>query len=131
MRVRRLVWPTVVSVAFVVVLFAAVFPTRTYLAQRASIARAEEQLEVLEAQNRALEERQAELNDDAEIERLAREQYNLVRPGEEAYALLPSPASPTPSSTVPPGDAVGPPAPEDDDDRNLLERAWDAVTGWF
>ena len=130
MRLRRAVWPIVVSVVFVVVLFAAVFPTRTYLAQRASISRAEEQLDVLEEQNAALEERAAQLRDDAEIERLAREQYNLVRPGEEAYALLPSPAAPSPSSTVPSGDALGPPAPGDDD-RNLLEKAWDAVTGWF
>lgn len=131
MRLRRAVWPIVVSVVFVVVLFAAVFPTRTFLAQRASISRAQEQLSVLEEQNAALEERAAQLRDDAEIERLAREQYNLVRPGEEAYALLPSPAAPSPSSTVPSGEpAVGPPAP-DDDDRNLLERAWDAVTGWF
>ena len=131
MRLRRLVWPIVASVVFVVVLFAAVFPTRTYLAQRASISRAEEQLEVLREQNAALEERADQLRDDAEIERLAREQYNLVRPGEEAYALLPSPAAPAPSSTVPvEGTPIGPPAPEDDD-RNVLERAWDAVTGIF
>jgi cell division protein FtsB len=112
MRLRRLVWPVLVSVVAVVVLVAAVLPTRTYLAQRASISRAQEQLEVLDEQNRALEERAAELRDDAEIERLAREQYNLVRPGEEAYALLPSPAAP-PSG---PG---------------LLERAWETLTGWL
>ena len=35
---------------------------------------------------------------DAEVERIAREQYNLVRPGEEAYAILPGPADPTAGS---------------------------------
>jgi cell division protein FtsB len=132
MRLRRLVWPVLVSVVAVVVLFAAVFPTRTYLAQRASISRAEEQLAVLDEQNRALEERAAELRDDAEIERLAREQYNLVRPGEEAYALLPSPAPPAPAASTPAGgaEALGPPAP-DEDEPGLLERAWDTLTGWL
>ena len=131
-RMRRLVWPVVVSVVAVVVLFAAVFPTRTYLAQRASISRAEAQLAVLEEQNEALEERAAVLRDDAEIERLAREQYNLVRPGEEAYALLPSPVAP-PAPAVPPAEGagvLGPPVPEDEDP-GLLERAWDALTGWL
>ena len=135
MRLRRLVWPIVVSVLFVVVLFAAVFPTRTFLAQRASISGAQEQLDVLEEQNAALEARADLLRDDAEIERLAREQYNLVRPGEEAYALLPAPAPP---STVAPAEEgadaapplVGPPAPEEDD-RNVVRRAWDAVVSWF
>lgn len=133
MKLRRVVWPVLVSIVAVVVLFAAVFPTRTFLAQRASISRAEEQLSVLEEQNRALEERAAELRDDAEIERLAREQYNLVRPGEEAYALLPSPAAPPPApAAAPPSDDVliGPPAP-DEDDPGLLERALDAVASWF
>ena len=31
------------------------------------------------------------LKTDEEVERLAREQYNLVRPGEESYAILPPP----------------------------------------
>jgi cell division protein FtsB len=38
------------------------------------------------------------LHTDAAIERLAREQYNLVKPGEEAYAILP--ARPAPSTTT-------------------------------
>ena len=124
MRLRRAVWPIVVSVVFVVVLFAAVFPTRTYLAQRASISRAQEQLSVLEEQNAALEEKAAQLRDDAEIERLAREQYNLVKPGEEAYAVLPPPSK----AGAPAADA---PTPKPEDDRNLAEKAWDTVTGWF
>ena len=135
MRLRRLVWPTLVSALFLVVLFAAVFPTRTFLAQRASISRAEEQLDVLEEQNAALEARADQLRDDAEIERLAREQYNLVRPGEEAYALLPAPtppptAAPTEDAGAAPAEVVGPPAPVEDD-RNVVQRAWDAVLSWF
>ena len=97
MRVRRAVWPVLVTVVLVGVLFVAVFPTRTWLAQQQSIAEAEEQLDVLDEQNGILEERIAALHDDEEIERLAREQYNLVRPGEEAYALLPEGPAPKPA----------------------------------
>ena len=125
MRLRRAAWPVLLSVVLVGVLFAGVFPTRTYLAQRAAISRAEEQIDVLGEQNAELEARARELRDDTEIERLARERYNLVRPGEEAYAVLPPPSSGTTTTTEPSRRAQG----EEDEDRNLLEKAWDAVTG--
>lgn len=123
MKLRRAVWPLLGSVLLVGVLFAAVFPTRTYLAQRASISHAEKQLEVLGQQNKELRSRAGALQTDAEIERLAREQYNLVKPGEEAYAVLPSPGA-TPAAS-PPAEAQA------EDHRNVLQKAWDAVTGWF
>jgi len=78
----------------VAALLVGVFPTRTYLAQRASISRTEHQLKVLRVQNEAMQKRIETLNTDAEIEQLAREQYNLVRPGEESYAMLPPPPAP-------------------------------------
>ena len=126
MRIRRALWPLLVSVVLVGVLFAAVFPTRTYLAQRTSITRAEKQLDVLEGQNRELERRAAELRSDAEIERLAREQYNLVKPGEEAYAVLPPPAAPGEETP-----RVNRPNRESDDDGNVVQRAWHALTSIF
>ena len=124
MRVRRAVWPVLVTVALVGFLFVAVFPTRTWMAQQQSIADAEEQLRVLDEQNVLLEERVAALHDDEEIERLAREQYNLVRPGEEAYALLPPAPTDTPAS-IP---AAG--VEEEDDDPSLVERVVDFVVFW-
>jgi hypothetical protein len=69
----------------------AVFPTSTYLDQRRDTAEAEERLAVLREQNEAYEDRIERLETPEEIERLAREQHNLVRPGEEAYAVLPAP----------------------------------------
>ncbi len=68
------------------------FPTRTYLAQRAETQRTEHQLQVLQEQNDALSARVTALDTDAEIERIAREQFDLVRPGEQAFAILPAPA---------------------------------------
>ncbi|HEX9993322.1 MAG TPA: septum formation initiator family protein, partial [Acidimicrobiales bacterium] len=90
-RVRQAVWGLVVSVALVGALFGFVFPTRTYLAQRAAADQARERLAVLTAGNEALERRVEELRTPEEIEAVARRDYGLVRPGEEAYAILPPP----------------------------------------
>lgn len=119
-RVGRALWPALVTLGLVLVLFTAVFPTRTFLAQRSATASAQEQLWVLREQSAALEARAEQLQDDVEIERLAREHYNLVMPGEEAYAMLPTAAPPT---TVPPA-----PETASDEDRNPLERLWDGIT---
>jgi cell division protein FtsB len=126
-RLRRAAWPVLASVALVGILFAGVFPTRTYLAQRASISHAEKQLDVLGAQNADLAARAKKLQTDAEIERLARERYNLVKPGEESYAVLPPPSGST-TTTVPATQAAH---AAKRDDRNVLEKAWDGITGLF
>lgn len=97
---RRAAWSLIALVVLVGVLFLGVFPTRTYLAQRRGLAAAHQRVEVLAAQNRALEARKQKLETDAEIERIAREQYSLVRPGEEAYAILPAPQA-APPTTAP------------------------------
>ncbi len=77
--------------ALCAVLAFAVFPTSTFLDQRANTTESEQRLAVLRAQNEAYKERIERLRTKEEIERLAREQYNLVFPGEEAYAVLPAP----------------------------------------
>ena len=73
------------------VLALGVFPTRDFLDQRRDLGSTQEQLSVLQEQNEALEQRVEALSTPEEIERLAREQYNLVHPGEEAYSVLPAP----------------------------------------
>lgn len=104
MKLRRAAWPLVVSLVIVGILGLAVFPTRTYLAQRRGLAAAEDRVKVLSAQNDELSTAVQKLNTDSEIERLAREQYSLVRPGEEAYAILPTPkpVDPETPTTAPP-----------------------------
>jgi len=82
-----------VAVAAVVFLF--VLPGRTYLAQQHSLVAAQTRLNVLSAENSKLSETAQRLQTDTEIERLARQQYGLVKPGEQAFAILPSrPAAP-------------------------------------
>jgi cell division protein FtsB len=88
---RRMLWMLVASVTVIGILFIGVYPTRTYLSQRAALSKAQHQLTVLQDENAKLDQQATNLNTDSEIETLAREKYNLVRPGEEAYAILPAP----------------------------------------
>jgi cell division protein FtsB len=96
------------SLVVVAVLLFGVFPTRTYLNQRNATQRASARLEALTKQNDALKARVKDLNSDSEIEKLAREQYNLVRPGEEAYAVLPAPLPPVELPSIWPYGQLGP-----------------------
>ncbi len=93
---RRLVRFLVAFLVLLAVLFLAGFPARTYIDQQRALASTSDRLEVLRKGNKALAARRTELHSDAAVERLAREQYNLVRPGEEAYAILPGPAAAAP-----------------------------------
>lgn len=74
-------------------------PGRAYLSQQRTLNAAAVRLRVLSTENAKLDQRRQQLQTDAEIERLAREQYGLVKPGEEAYAILPP--KPAPAATTP------------------------------
>jgi cell division protein FtsL len=108
-RARRL--PSMRAALFLVVLvgllFAFVYPTRTFLDQRAATGKAQAQLELLQSENARLAREAKKLSTDSEIEKLAREKYGLVRPGERAFVILPSPTS----STLPPDPSTTQPAP--------------------
>jgi hypothetical protein len=86
-----------------------VFPTRAFLDQRAATNDTQARIDALAEQNEVMEERIARLDDPEEIERLAREQYNLVLPGEEAYAVLPAPLPPLELPTIWPFGSLLPP----------------------
>ena len=116
-RLRRLF---VVALVVAGILFTFGNPARTWYDQQQDIAAARERNAVLEEQNRQLGDRAAELRTDAEVERIAREEYGLVKPGEEAFGILPAPGSGAPAPPPPP-----PPAP-----RPWWERAWDTATFW-
>ncbi|MGI9621630.1 MAG: FtsB family cell division protein [Acidimicrobiales bacterium] len=85
----RVLLPALGAVALLVVLAYAVFPVRTWLDQRQAISDRQAELAELEAVNIELDTRVQVLNTEAEIERIARTDHGLVRPGEEAYAVLP------------------------------------------
>ena len=69
------------AAAALAVVFVGVFPTRTYLEKRAAIATAASELETVEAENASLRDRLDRLDNDDEIERVAREQYGLGAAG--------------------------------------------------
>jgi cell division protein FtsL len=90
-HLRRLLWLSLLAIIVLAVLAIGVFPTRQYLAQRSDAASRRQTLEQLQAENAKLEAQVAALGTDAEIERIARSEYNFVLPGEETYAVLPPP----------------------------------------
>ncbi|HKA94481.1 MAG TPA: septum formation initiator family protein [Acidimicrobiia bacterium] len=81
----------------VALLFVFVFPARTLLAQRQKTEEQRKTLELLQQQSRKLEEESQRLQSDAEVERMAREQYGFVYPGERPFVVVP------PSTTAPRG----------------------------
>ena len=102
---RRMVWGprtrvAVASLALVAMMFLFVFPTRSYLAQKRQVGQAAHAVKVLEAQNEVLARQATRLKTHAEIERLAREQFNMVMPGEQAYNVIETPGSPTDTTTT-------------------------------
>ena len=86
-------------------LFVFVYPTRTFLQQRNQKNAAEHQLEVLREQTKKLHEQTKKLQTDPEVERLARERFGMVRPGETPYVPIPTPTTTQgpPESTTPAG----------------------------
>jgi cell division protein FtsB len=87
---RRVVVPLLGTMVAVIGLLVGVFPTRALLDQRAAMAETEHRLSFVEERNEELADRVEALGTDEEVERIAREQYNLVFPGEEAYGILPA-----------------------------------------
>jgi cell division protein FtsL len=88
----------VASLALVAIMFLFVFPTRSYLAQQRQVGSARKAVAALKVQNDQLERQAKRLQTPSEIERLAREQFNMVLPGEQAYTVLSS----QPTSTTTP-----------------------------
>ena len=103
--------------ALVGVMALSVFPAKAWLDQRADHTALMAQDAALSDQNRMLQGRIDQLRSDEEIERLAR-QYNLVKPGEEQYFILPQ-AEPPPVAAP-----AAPPEPGAKGSRSL----WDRIT---
>jgi len=116
-RLRRLFIAALVVVG---ILFTFANPARTWQEQRRSIAAAHERNAVLDEQSQQLQAQVELLRTDAEIERLAREEYGLVKPGEEAFRILPAPGAGPPRAE--PAPSPGP--------RPWWRSAWDAATFW-
>lgn len=91
-RLRRyLPLMAVLALSLLVVVGLVAAPVSTYLRQREQTGAAEAELDDLEAEVARLDARLQELRTDEEVERIARQHYDLVFPGEESYRILPAP----------------------------------------
>jgi cell division protein FtsB len=110
---RRLAWPALLTIVASAVFGFGIVPTRSYLDRREQVAVTEDHLAELEQANARSRQQRDRLRTDAEVERLAREQYGLVKEGEEAYRIVPPPQPPSEIPDVWPFERLagaGPPA---------------------
>ena len=92
MRARA--WLAAVVLGLVGVLMLGVFPARTLVAKRNERSETSARVEQQSSHILDLQARANLLNTDAEIERLARQHYDLVRPGEEIFTIVAPPPAP-------------------------------------
>ncbi len=107
-----------VLLAALVATVVVVFPFRQIVAADRQVDLTQEKLDALVVANARLDDAVARLQTDAEIERLARERFGLVRDGETGYVVEWVEVEPAPEPTLPPVD-----------DRRWWERVWDFVSG--
>jgi cell division protein FtsB len=112
-RARRLVTALLVAVS---VYLLAWTPAHTWMDQRRQLDQAEERYAKLSNANGQLDQRIQQLQTDQEIERLARERYELVKPGQQAYSVMPSTATTTPPPTK--------------HDEGSWSKVWDKLSFW-
>ncbi len=111
-------------VLFSAVILFAWFPASSLLSGRSTLHATQAQLAGLHAQDAALAQEQKNLSDTNEIERIARQQYQLAGPNQQVYEVLPpagsastgtpyagdpgsdGPAAPSATSELPPGDVT-------------------------
>ncbi len=110
----------------VLVMFAlavtAVYPLRQYVTQRDRIERLQAKQRALQAENERLERERARLRDPAYVQQLAKRDFHLVEPGEEAWVMSGTP----PAATAPPA------APATAEPKQpWYKRAWQRFTGWL
>ena len=96
----------VLALFLLVVAYVAAVPARNYWRQRSDTGAAQVELTTLRTEIDRLEARAAALEDPDEIERLAREEFHYVRPGEEAFTVLPALPAPLPIPAGWPFDAL-------------------------
>lgn len=110
-----------VTLVVLVVAALGIVPYRQVLARDRAVELSQQKLDALVEENLRLEQLTAALQTDEEVERLAREQFGFVMPGEVGYVAVAT------------EDLVDPPAPtrmiELERDEPWWRRFWDFLTG--
>ena len=99
----------------------AVYPLRQYVSQQDRIGRLEAKQQALAAENARLETERKRLQDPAYVQQLAKRDYHVVSPGEEAWVV----------TGTPPAGGATPAAAPAGEDPPWYKRAWRAMTGWL
>ena len=113
----------VAALLAVVIVLAGIFPFRQIIAGNREVDAAQQRLVALEDENEVLEARIDALQTPEEVERLAREQFGLVMPGEIGYVVVTPPwenDSPDPVTTA---------EEEQPASRPWWQAIWDFLTG--
>jgi cell division protein FtsB len=118
----RAVWVvTLLLVVAVALVFSNVFPFRQILAQQELVAQKEQTLAVLQEENLRLTAAAEYLETEQGVEKIARQDFGYVRPGEVAYVVV---APATGTDFVP-----APPDPVEELDGAWWQGIWDFLTG--
>jgi len=113
---------TLLLVVAVALVFSNVFPFRQILAQQELVQQKEETLAVLREENARLTATAGYLQTDQGVEKIARQDFGYVQPGEVAYVVV-----------APPGEQVEftPPLPDPIEELDSVwwQGIWDFLTG--
>ena len=88
--VRRNRVPVALGALVALVVLGTSFPASALLSQHRQLSASGTQLSQLQHENRLLTEQEHQLSSTAEIKRLARQDYQLVYPGQSLYEILPA-----------------------------------------
>ena len=102
-----------------------IFPFRQIIAQHRQVDLTQEKLDALSEENARLEQQVDLLQTDAELERIAREEFGLVRKGEVAYTVT-TPGDDPPITSLSTGPVV---VDREGSGRGFFQRVWDFLTG--
>ncbi len=130
MAAARRITVAVLAVGITLLIVVGVFPTRTWLAQQASARRAQDELAALEEENADLEQQARDLQDPETVADIARRDFSMVMPGEEAYVVLPPPDETADDTSEPSVVAPTDVVPEETPTgvRRIVQLTWQGLT---
>jgi cell division protein FtsB len=117
---RRGALLAVILLVGLAIVLAGVFPFRQLIAQERLVDNTQAKLDALVEENERLQDQIDAVQSPAELERIAREQYGMARPGETTY-VVELEGGPTTNGLATVEPVV--------DSRSLLQRFWDFLTG--
>lgn len=117
---RRGALLAVILLVGLAIVLAGVFPFRQLIAQERLVDNTQAKLDALVEENQRLQDQIDAVQSPAELERIAREQYGMARPGETTY-VVELEGGPTTEGVVTSEPEV--------DSRSPLQKLWDFLTG--